>query len=140
MPILETITLTWHDLATEVPTERKDVIVKHKGANTVTQRCHYVLASRLDDLSRYSEDHEWAYVSEITSVRVEDAFVIKRTDDGNLSEYTASKGTPFEQWSPDIDDALVFPHERVNEVVAALEHYNFTPFRICSMHKGQLDK
>lgn len=135
MPILETITLTWHDLATEIPTERKDVIVKQKGANTVTQRCHYVLASRLDDLSRYSGDYEWAYVREIASVRVEDAFVVKRTDDVYLSEYTASKEKPFEQWSPDIDDALVFPHDRVNEVVAALERYNFTTFRIHSMHK-----
>lgn len=135
MPILETITLTWHDLVTEIPMERKDVIVKHKRSNTVIQPCHYVLASRLDDLSRYSEDHEWAYVSEITSVHVEDAFVVKRADDVYLSDYKASKGKPFEQWSPDIDNALVFPHDRVNEVVDALERYNFTTFRICSMHK-----
>lgn len=136
MQYIETISIPWHTLKGEKPTPNRSIVIKHTGSNVLWQNCVYIAAKNVpEEINDYDEFHEWAYGDEIASVRVEDAFVVKRTDDVYLSDYKASKGKPFEQWSPDIDDALVFPHDRVNEVVAALERYNFSPFRICSMHK-----
>lgn len=69
MSVIETITIVWHDLATDKPTEYRDVIVKHKGANSVTHRCNYILARRLGSLRKYDESYEWAYVHELEMSR-----------------------------------------------------------------------
>ena len=136
MSVIETITIVWHDLATDKPTEYRDVIVKHKGANSVTHRCNYILASRLDDLWKYDESYEWAYVGEIRSERENNEFIVCREDNTYLHIFQDSNGSRFRvSWSPDINDALVFTHDRAREVMSILGSNNPTTFDIYITNK-----
>lgn len=64
----ETLIFKWHPIS-ERPSMHRDVIVKHTEANPVIHQCDYIAAGNLADLDRYDEFHEWAYVSELVSIR-----------------------------------------------------------------------
>ena len=57
----------WHDLVTDRPSDKHDVVVKKKGTNPLTCGCTYVPACKLARLKKYDESYEWAYVHEIES-------------------------------------------------------------------------
>lgn len=57
----------WHDIVTDKPSDKHDVVVKKKGTNPLTCGCTYIPACKLARLKKYDESYEWAYVHEIES-------------------------------------------------------------------------
>ena len=70
MRYTETISICWHSITGEKPEPKRDIIVKGTGANSVWRPCDYIAWENVpDELKRYDEYHEWAYVDEIKSVK-----------------------------------------------------------------------
>lgn len=59
----------WHDIVTDKPSEKRDVLVKKKNVNPLVQGCVHIKASRLGSLRKYDESYEWAYVHELEMPR-----------------------------------------------------------------------
>lgn len=57
----------WHDIVTDKPSDKYDVVVKKKGTNPLICGCVYIPACKLSRLKKYGESYEWAYVHEIES-------------------------------------------------------------------------